>query len=206
MSSRVKLSILVLTVPNRVDKSFIKLIKELQRQIGTRQNIEILGLFDNKKRTLGEKRQSLIDIANGDYIVFIDDDDRIAQTYIDDIMDCLEKNPETDCVVFDCICNYNKQNILCKYGIEYDYGKIRNGMWYGKPAHTMVYKTTIAKKHRYTYISNGEDTDWVKRANQDIKHQSRINKVLYYYDQDNETSETRGPHSQNTLQKPTINV
>lgn len=202
--SRVKLSILILTVPNRVGNCFLKLINDIQTQIGDRNHIEVLGLFDNKKRTLGEKRQSLLDIANGDYVVFIDDDDRVAPTYIDDIMDALKKNPTTDCVVFDCICRYNKQDVHCKYGIEYEYDttKLKQGKWWGKPAHTMVYKSSIAKKHKYISISNGEDTEWVKRACQEIKVQTRIDKVLYYYDQNNQTSETRGPKSKTTLNKP----
>lgn len=37
----------------------------------------------------------------------------------------------------------------------------------------MVYKSSIVKSHSFS--------DWVKRACLDIKHQTRIDKVLYYY-------------------------
>ena len=206
--SRVKLSILIPTIPNRVGSFFVNIIDGLQKQIGNRQNIEILGLFDNKKRTIGEKRQSMLDIANGEYLVFIDDDDRVADTFIEDVMNALDSNPTADCVVYDCICTIdNNKKIYCKYGIEYEYSPDHNtGKWFGKPAHTMVYRAAIAKKHRYTEISHGEDTDWVKRACKDIKVQVRIDKVLYHYDCSHATSETRGQLSKSTLQKPTKNL
>jgi hypothetical protein len=53
---RVKLSILIPTVPSRVNNKFINLIENLQMQIGDKKNVEIIGLFDNKKLTVGEKK------------------------------------------------------------------------------------------------------------------------------------------------------
>jgi glycosyltransferase involved in cell wall biosynthesis len=207
----IKLSILVPTVPSRIDTFYPRLIKELLNQIGSRKDIEILALFDNKKRTVGEKRQDLLCLAHGDYVVFIDDDDRISKDYISDIINTIENNPSVDCIVFNSICSieggYGK---LCKYGIEFEYGDILDGKeWRGKPAHTMVYISSIAKKHSYISSNFGEDIEWVKRACQDIKTQVRIDKVLYYYDcKPNTTSETRNIPDiiiNENIQKITIN-
>lgn len=201
--SAIKLSILILTVPNRVGESFLSLVNHLQTQIDLEKTnaVEILGLFDNKKRTVGEKRQALLQIANGSYLVFIDDDDRVADTYIKDILLALKDDP--DCVVFDCLCTMNNtKRIYCKYGIEYEYKDTdQDGNWFGKPAHTMVYRAAIAKKHHYQSVSVGEDVEWVKRACNEIKKQNRISKVLYYYDYNDSTSETRGPRSFTTLKR-----
>ena len=128
--------------------------------------------------------------------MFIDDDDRIADDYISSIIETLNQNPNTDCVVFDCICCIENSPLkkLCKYGIEFEYGDINDGLeWRGKPAHIMVYKSSITKRHSFISRNFGEDMDWVKRACQDIQIQTRLDKVLYYYDcQDKTTSETRG--------------
>jgi glycosyltransferase involved in cell wall biosynthesis len=171
-------------------------MKELLRQIEPYKNeIELISLFDNKKRSIGKKRQEMVNLAQGKYIVFIDDDDRISDDYISQIMTTLSENPNTDCVVFDSICRVNGGiNKLCKYGIEFEYGDINNGLeWRGKPAHTMVYVASIVKNNKYTDMGNGEDYNWVKRAYLDIKNQTRINKVLYYYDAEyNTLSETAG--------------
>ena len=204
--SRVKLSILVPTVPNRVGKSFLNLIEELQKQVGSLKNVEILGLYDNKRRTLGEKRQTMVQMSIGDYVVFIDDDDRIAPTYVSDILDALRKNPNADCVVFESICTLNGKKVHCKYGVEYEYTYNYTDEWRGKPAHTMVYSSKIAKRHNYASLKYGEDVDWVKRACKDVKNQVRIDKVLYYYDYEKSTSETRGPLSSDSLSRPQINL
>jgi glycosyltransferase involved in cell wall biosynthesis len=191
-----KLSILIPTVPSRIELFYIKLMKELLIQIEPYKNeIELISLFDNKKRSIGKKRQEMINLAQGEYIVFIDDDDRISEDYISQIMSKLYENPTTDCVVFDSIFRLNGGvNKLCKYGVEFAYGDINNGLeWRGKPAHTMVYASHIVKKHQYIDMGNGEDYDWVKRACLDIKNQTRIDKVLYYYDAEYSTlSETSG--------------
>lgn len=188
-----KLSILVPTVPNRLETFYPRIMKVLLEQTKNTGSVEILGFFDNKKRTVGEKRQNLLDLAKGEYLVFIDDDDRISEDYVDSILQAIKENPNCDCIVFDCICKIeNGPETYCKYGIEYEYKTVGQN-WYGKPAHTMVYKSSIAKKHRYINSNYGEDMDWVKKAWKDIKNQVRIEKVLYYYDCKNKTtSETRG--------------
>ena len=192
----IKLSILVPTVPSRIELFYVKLMKELLRQIEPYKNeIELISFFDNKKRSIGKKRQEMINLSQGEYIVFIDDDDRISDDYVSQIMKKLAENPDTDCVVFDSICRVNGGiEKLCKYGIEFEYGDINKGLeWRGKPAHTMVYASSIVKKHQYTDMGRGEDCEWVKRACLDIKNQTRIDKVLYYYDAEYATlSETIG--------------
>jgi hypothetical protein len=189
----IKLSILIPTVPSRLSFFYPRIMNELINQTKSRNDIELLALFDNKIRTIGEKRQELLNLAKGEYLVFIDDDDRISSDYIKEIIDTLYEHPDCDCIVFDTICRVNNgYPKLCKYGIEFEYGDILDGKeWRGKPAHTMVYKSSIAKKHCFNNMKNGEDFDWVKRAYLDIKNQIRINKVLYHYDANyTTTSET----------------
>jgi len=189
--TNIKLSILIPTVPSRLESFFPKIIRTFEKQVGDRKDVEILGFYDNKKRSVGSKRQTLLDMANGEYLVFIDDDDDISEKYIDIVMETLYNNPETDCVVYDCICTVNNANPLhCKYGIEYEYHQDGSN-WWGKPAHTMIYRSKIAKSHRFDNKNFGEDVDWVKRACKDIKIQTRIDEILYYYKFNESTTETR---------------
>ena len=200
----IKLSILVPTVPNRIDNYYLRIMTDLIQQVAPYPDIELISFFDNKKRTIGKKRDDMLNLAKGEYLVFIDDDDRLSPDYVKDIMGTLSANPDTDCVVFDSITKVNSgPDILCKYGIEFEYGYILDGKeWRGKPAHTMVYKSSIAKRHPFTDMGNGEDVDWVKRACLDIRNQTRINKVLYYYDAEySTTSETQQSLSDAVIRK-----
>jgi len=181
----IKLSILIPTLPNRLELFYLPLIKILLKQIEPYKNIELISLFDNKKRTIGRKRQNMIDIIQGEYVCFIDDDDRISEDYIKLIMDTLDNNPNTDCVVFwSCINQPNMEDKIVKFGFEE-----RNNL----PCHVHVWKSSIVKKYEYKNINHGEDSDWINRSKNDIQHLSKIDKILYYYDaRYNTTSETVG--------------
>lgn len=188
---KIKLSILIPTVPRRLRHFFPHITEKLEKQINGRKDIEIVGLYDNKRMKLGDKRNNLLSIARGRYLTFVDDDDDIADTYIEDIMRALEKNPDADCVVYDVINDIdNYLQLHCRYGIEYEYHRKHND-WYGKPAHTHVWRSEIAKQCVFPSETFGEDMDWVAQAWPKIVKQVRIDKVLYYYNYNTTVTETR---------------
>src|SRR6478736_2156247 len=90
----IKLSILIPTVVGReeklqrlmdvLDPQFDELVKEA---INTGEMpVEIIIDKDNKEVSIGAKRQRLLERAMGEYVVFIDDDDLVSETYIQDIL------------------------------------------------------------------------------------------------------------------------
>lgn len=195
----VNLSVLILTVPKRVPTFFSKLVQCLENQTKDRKDVEVLGLYDNKKRTVGEKRNILLNVAKGKFIAFVDDDDRVSPDYISSITEAIINNPEADCIVFDCLCTIIKNGKVtvkrhCKYGIEFTSFGIttpdgRN--WAGKPVHTMAYSSKIAKQIPFPARNFKEDFEWSNKACLEIKNQIRINKILYYYDYNTATTETK---------------
>lgn len=186
----IKLSVLIPSLPSRRKTYLQRILDQIEGQINSlkRKDIEVIVLYDNKKRKIGDKRQDMLDIARGEYLVFIDDDDRVSDDYISEVMRVIDSGSSPDCIVYDTMYSrLGKNHMLCKYGIEYEYNKAVPGsgaVWTGKPAHTMVYKSSLAKSVRYSSINAGEDTDWVIRACKLIKKQERINKVLYFYEND----------------------
>jgi glycosyltransferase involved in cell wall biosynthesis len=195
-----KLSILIPSLTTRF--SFLSsLVIKLSSQIEqlNRNDIHINVLMDNRKRTIGEQRNILLDIADGEFLTFIDDDDDISDNYLQSIMFEIDRNSKIDCIVFDCLCTVDKnkptggRQFYSKYGIEYEYTKLEPWTtvncykrpqvesWFGKPSHTMVWNSKIAKQCRFPSKNVGEDFDWVQQAWPLIKNQIRIPKVLYFY-------------------------
>ena len=209
--SEILLTILVPSIPSRIDYFYPRIMKQLLDQTKKYDNIELISVFDNKKRTIGKKRDDMLNLAQGKYVTFVDDDDRLSDDYIDEIMNAIVVSTTTtniditndvDCIVYNTICCVNNGSIkkLCKYGIEFTLGNINGGLeWRGKPAHTMVWKSSIAKKHRFSDMGWGEDFDWVNRAYLDIKTQHRIDKVLYYYDANYATTSETGSLTQEVI-------
>jgi glycosyltransferase involved in cell wall biosynthesis len=176
----ITLSILIPSVPERLN--FLDgIVQELYRQT-TNKSVEFLVLLENKHRTIGAKRNLLIEQAQGQYVAFVDDDDRIASSYVDILLDCIAQNPDADCIVFDVAVHQNGTfDRICKYGTEYEYGADEN-FFYRKPNHLMCYARRIALQHKFQCISYGEDDEWAGRVSQDITRQVRIPQVLYNYD------------------------
>lgn len=195
------LSILVLTTPRRRDNCFQDLLSELERQ-AEGLPVEIIGIYDNKKRSVGDKRNAALSVAKGKYLAFIDDDDKIAASYIVDVLACIKANPDVDVIVFDCITTIRENGVVkerhySKYGKDFAYTITdkpdENGFrqWRGKPSHTCVHRTEHARRYMFPNKNYGEDVDFCSRISENIKTEARINKVLYYYNFDKATSETR---------------
>ncbi len=194
MSTPIKLSILVPTVPSRIDNFFPRIITHLNNQVGERKDVEILGLFDNKRKTTGSKRQDLLNISRGEYVVFVDDDDRISDDYVSKIMEAIETNPGVDVINFQAKISINGGVARrCKFSTKYTYTHLPNGEMLGKTSHIMVWRAAIAKKHAFADMVHGEDVNWVDRAINDVTTEYCIDSVLYYYDANySTTSETVG--------------
>ncbi|NQX57902.1 glycosyltransferase family A protein [Paenibacillus qinlingensis] len=178
----ITLSVLIPSVPERMD-FLSRMIQELSQQTQG-MPVEILVLMDNKKSTIGAKRNLLLEQAKGEYIVFVDDDDRLVPNYVSTLLTQIESTPDADCIVFDVAVYFNGQFIkLCKYGKEYSNGQDQF-FYYRRPNHLMCYAKRIASNHKFKDISGGEDDEWGGRVSEDIVNQIRIPAILYHYDCD----------------------
>jgi len=161
-------------------------MSQIDRQM--EDNVEILTIVDNKCMSIGEKRNWLLSMAKWDYVSFVDDDDRINSSYIKSLLEGIESGKDVIC--FDANISIN--------GWAYkkvDYN-INNNHWfvddiyYRLPNHLMCWKAELAKSVKYDDISFGEDTNWANDMIWLVNSQHKINKVLYYYDYNDQTSES----------------
>ena len=178
------LSILVCSLVERNNTFLSDLISSIEKQI-IGKPVELLILSDNAKRPVGTKRNDLLNISKGRYVCFIDDDDRISETYVDDVLqEIIDWSP--DVVVFDAEITFNGTNPkLVKYGREYDYCE-KSDAYYRHPNHLMVHKRENITEF-FKDIKTGEDDEWALRMLPRTVTQSRIDKVLYYYDYNTST-------------------
>ena len=86
----INLSILICSVETEERKIKLKkLISELHRQISKNYAEEIVEIIidtDNMIKSVGQKRNDLIEKAKGEFICFIDDDDFISENYLSTIL------------------------------------------------------------------------------------------------------------------------
>lgn len=195
-----KFSILIASIPERF-ASFLKpLVFKLIQQTNGRPDVEFIVCLDNKKRTIGEKRNDLLNMANGEYLAFIDDDDTVSSDYVDSIMQALKANPGVDVVTFDQDAKFEDGNsFIVHWDLKNKSNEQPTRNKGGKyldinrpPWHMCVWRSELAKRERFPDIKVGEDWQWCSKVLRHIKTQARIPRVLHYYRYAKATSVTPG--------------
>lgn len=202
-------SILIASIPSR--KELVSELEEcLEAQIGPRP-VELITLYDNKWRSVGEKRNALLELAQGQYVSWVDDDDMVSNRYVEAVVNAIpwevygdEPILEPDVICFKQTCTHVETGYIerCTYSLKYKYESGRDydigtgdpmnsGWWRGKPAHTMVWRAEIAKRGRFPDGNFGEDVGWVQQVAKLARTEVQIPEVLYHYSFNPKTSETR---------------
>jgi len=181
-----KWSILILGISERFDnvKKLILKLEEQIKKINLVKEIEILTLIDNKVRTVGKKRQSLIDISNGEFVSFIDDDDDVSDDYIETIYNTLVVNGNVDVITFKQIARINQDPdtpIIFSLNHETNDDYIAGGIIKRKPFHMCIWNSNLAKSVKFPDISKTEDWFWLKQLCEKAKKEYHIDKFLHYY-------------------------
>lgn len=176
-------SILVPTVPERVDNFFQSILSNLLEMRGDR-DIEILGLLDNRRRSIGSKRNSLLQIAQGEYVSFVDDDDVLGDSYIKECYDALMENRGIDLITFNMMrLDPVGNELLCRHrkssGEEGCF--VEDGSWDGHPTHLMLWRRRLAASFYFPDSSWQEDMHWAKAVLCGVRDRIDIDKVLYTY-------------------------
>ena len=178
MRSGVKWTIAIASVPARRELRQ-RILDQLDEQVAKYSDIEILVLEDNRKRILGDKRNALVDIAQGEYINFVDDDDLISDHYIDTIYPLLDG---VDCVGIRAHISIEGgawANVFYSKDLE-----IRNhgGEYFRPTQHLTPVRTDIVRQipyrgHRY------EDSNWSQDAKNSglLRSENITDEVVYYY-------------------------
>jgi len=187
-----KLSILVPSVAERRNTFLPKCLDMLYGQLESlpieqQKSVEVLFLIDSKERMLGSKRNNLIDIAQGEYIVFVDDDDRIEPDYISSLLEAIESN--ADVITFLASVSLNGEPAkICHYSNKYAKDYNTESTYHRLPNHICCVKKEVAKRVPFLNIKNGEDSAYSKMLKPHIRTQTEINKVLYHYDYNEKTT------------------
>jgi hypothetical protein len=187
----VLVSILILSIPSRIEKYLIPLYNKMLEQTKNYPEVEILCLIDNKSMTIGEKRQALLDSARGKWIAFMDDDDDITDDYMSTIINTIKEKP-ADVISFDQHCIVNGNQFIVNFNMNNPNERYIPGMTHVKrpPFHMCFWKSEIAKQAKLEASSYGEDFAWCLLMYPKVKSETHINKILHLYRYDDRTSES----------------
>ena len=195
MAKTFKLSILTPTLPSRLD--YIKNLMiniNYQSQFGS---VQWLYLGDNKSKTVGEKRNLLLDMADGEWVCFVDDDDKIHDHFVEDILNVIKTAPDKSVITFWGTQSTNgHKDAPFRYGRHFgrNFKKEIDGIRWKVmlPDHLCVWRKEIIKE-RFPLKNLAEDHDWARAMvnHYDDNDQFEIQKYLYHYEYNKDVSECR---------------
>lgn len=175
-----KLSILIATTIDR-RQMFNELYSELLHQ-AEGLPVEVLYEEDNKRISIGAKRQKLLERAVADYIVFFDSDDFPSYNYVEGILQALESNP--DCVGFliHMTTNGNKPQTCC-HSLQYPEWKSNvDGYDYVRNVtHFNPVRRELALQVGFKDLRFGEDKIYSDAISKLCKQEYYIPEIIFHY-------------------------
>lgn len=166
-----------------------RLTPEQQRRV------EILIVTDAGRSggmVVGDKRNAMVRMARGEYVVFVDDDDRVTDDYLSTLL--LHTAAGSDCITFDAMVSLNGGTPkLCRYSLDYEKDSNASDHYQRVPNHITAVRRVLMLACPFPSKQFGEDADYAMRLRPELKTQQRVPRVLYHYDFSDATSETRQP-------------
>lgn len=185
------LSILIPSIPSRLNM-LSSLLKKIDDNLGSRRkDVEILVVIDNKQKSIGEKRDNLLQICTGTYFMFLDDDDDFTDLIC--ILDAVEDS-SVDVITFKSVCKNNNGSefiVTHRLGNPIEHISDENGNYLDcnrPPFHNCVWHNRYKKFH-FPFVSYGEDWGWLKQFVGKASSEIHIDKVIYKYNFDPKITE-----------------
>lgn len=157
-----KLSILIPSIPERKEQ-LNYLLNKLRPIAFVKDHCEII-INDGIRHSegglsVGYKRQSLLDKANGDYIWFLDDDDDFEPVMFNDL------KMHMDAYKWDVICAktlaiLNGVHHIIDTSIDYENEQIHDGETKRFPSVMNIYRRDVALRTKFNDKNYGEDFEW----------------------------------------------
>lgn len=203
----IQLSVLIITTESRAEMS-MALYRNLLEMAGDRE-IEILMIFDNRKRTIGAKREAAKSLAQGKFFLFCDSDDAFVSldeiyeaTFLDvDVIDFKTECTNPDGSTF--IITQQLGNQVEHNTVEGKYIDCKR-----PPFPNCAWNTHKVLGCSFPNVSYGEDWAFVQECLAVVRTEHFIDKVLFKYNFDpkiTEASTQSNPYWQNPNHVKVIN-
>jgi hypothetical protein len=176
-------SVLIPTIPGREAslQTLVDGLREKVARLAPTLRLDIAINFDNRVKSIGRKREELLQGATGKYMSFIDDDDQITDAYIEDVRDTI-------------MGGYHVMRLrgqIQQYTFTHSLENTLSGMmargdvFLRPPNHLNPMMTDVAKLVHFGDATRGEDLDWTirlsKRGFLEREFRSDPSRIHYLY-------------------------
>jgi len=171
-----RLSVLICSLEKRAEQ-LERLLKVLRPQLNT--DVEVQVNIDDGQKTIGQKRNELLNIAKGDYVCYVDDDDLVSDDYVSKILNAVQASVDC-CGITGEITFTNGVKRLFKHSIENEW-VLSDNIYYRYPNHINPLRRELVSKVGFPEKDFGEDKDFADRIRPLLKTEMKIPGIIYYY-------------------------
>jgi hypothetical protein len=178
------LSILTASIPERADKLEM-LTAKITAQIGDLP-VEHLVFLDNRKRTIGAKRDALLRIARGTFIAYVDDDDTVSTDYVASLVEAIKTTAspthQVDVITFAQFARVDEACAKIVFGLRKQNQpfvpdtEVQRAAW-----HVCAWRRSVAILSHFPESNYGEDWAFAEPLNRIARASIHLDKVLHYY-------------------------
>lgn len=180
------ISILIPSIPQRLDR-LKELIQKYEAYISKYDlDMEIISIVDNKRITVGAKRNALVDLARGEYWVMSDDDDELTEIYFQTINSLYYSGSSPDVFTYLQSARINEDRSTVKFGLKnINEELVKDGVTNRPAWHCCTWRKDAVKDARFDSSLNwGEDDLFQRTANQLAKTEIHIPEICHIYEHD----------------------
>lgn len=174
---------LSIMIPSLIDRNDLlnRLLGVLRPQITN--ECELLIDISSGEESIGMKRHRMRHCANGKFLVFIDDDDMVADDYVIQVVSAIKNNPDIDCVGFaGTLETPNGKIYKQRYTIQNrDCMGRRVDVFENFVGHITPIRRDIVLSARFGDMRHGEDTLFCQEIMDKCQKEAYIDKVMYRY-------------------------
>ncbi len=183
-------TILIATLSRR-QYLFLGLLDVLLPQCEAAGNVQILACSNDAQETIGQIRMRLLEAATGDYVSFVDDDDMVADDFVEAIVPLLADTP--DVVGFNV--RYTEPSGLsrpCFLSIRHEPHDDAAGLWRDL-THVQPLKRELALLGDFR-TGWPEDSSWRSTVRPHVHTEAYLDREMYAYRHDPRDSVQTGSH------------
>ena len=193
------LSILIPATPKRYHSHLWPLWSKLQAQLDALQQskaVELLVFLDNRQRTIGEKRDALVQISRGRFVAFCDDDDDVSDDYLSSLLKVAENAADgVSVITFEQLAVVNGVSAICSFSLDHPNQPFKQPRFKRNAWHVCAWRGDLARRYRFPANNYGEDWGWARHLVMEAQGEIHIPRVLHTYRYDDAISEAPPPAS-----------
>jgi hypothetical protein len=188
------LSILIPATPARYHSHLWPLYEKLSSQaVLYGSGVEVLAFLDNRKRTIGEKRDALVQISRGAFVAFCDDDDDVSDDYIASLWAVVSKQTDVDVITFKQRAIVDGIEGICHFSLKHPNDPFSPDGFRRNAWHVCAWRGELARRYRFPATNYGEDWAWARHLVIEAKKEHHIDAILHTYRYDSKVSEAPPP-------------